>query len=114
MKPRVTTKRDLIRQVADRWEERYGKGDYGQDKLRILAELRSLDKEHCTESDVARVIGNTTWTRNECHACGQCVDVTVTVGEEPDYESCTATLCPGCLGDAVAALSAALATEPTS
>lgn len=38
----------------------------------------------------------------KCHECGQQVDECVELGEEPDYESCTASVCLPCLRQAVA------------
>lgn len=42
-----------------------------------------------------------------CDACGQQVYRAVTVGEEENFDSCTATLCRACLVEALAALDAA-------
>ena len=51
---------------------------------------------------------NRRWKSDEqCDACGEVVDRVVTVGEEPDYESSTATLCRTCLVEALAVLDAA-------
>ena len=41
---------------------------------------------------------------DDCSACGKYVPITVTVGQESDYESHTAYLCPACLREAVALL----------
>jgi len=57
---------------------------------------------HPEPDDVDRVIGNASWTRLHCDGCGESVDAVITVGQEPDYESATASLCPKCMAEAVA------------
>ena len=47
-----------------------------------------------------------------CAACGEQVENAVRVCEEPDYESSTATLCRGCLVEALAALDGATDLQP--
>lgn len=46
---------------------------------------------------------------SRCDGCEQDVPVAVAVGEEPDWESSTAMLCPDCARAAVAAIESALA-----
>lgn len=113
MKPVRTTTRDLILALPDRWIKVYPKpleiwpgglvfGAPGKSRntMDILAQLRALDLGTCTVEDVARIIGNDTWTRQVCNACDKVTDVTITVGQEPGWDSCTAQLCPRCVGEA--------------
>jgi hypothetical protein len=101
--PKIITERDLIRTVADRWAEQYETGYYSthKDKQDILARLRALDKETCSADDVNKIIGNKSWTRRHCSECREHTNWAIQVGEEPDYESATATLCRSCFDKAV-------------
>jgi hypothetical protein len=101
-----TSKRDRIRDVVKHYEHCYGKRldaplAGGIIPRHTLAQLRALDLDHCTEADVAAAIGNDSWTSNRCDECGRDNEVVVTVGEPPDYESRTASLCPECLAKAL-------------
>lgn len=95
---RAFTKRDVIRDVPFRWRQQYPDQHYppGDEKYAIGDHLDALDVETATEDDIAKVIGNTTWTNMSCDACDQSVDALVTVGQIPDYESRTANLCLDC------------------
>lgn len=93
--------RDVIRGVPDRWDHQYARWDDDSDKKKIGRNLRALDLETATRDDIAKVIGNSSWTTIKCDDCGTPdLDVAVEVGQEPDYESSTATLCKRCLGKA--------------
>ncbi len=107
MRAEAFTERDVIRGVPKRWRAQYpeNKGD----KHAIWVALKRLDLETCTAADVDAVIGNGSWTRIDCDGCGNKVDTAVTVGQEPDYDSSTATICAVCLQQAVEALAKALA-----
>lgn len=54
-----------------------------------------------TEEQVVAIAGTNVWTENVCDECGQDVEVTVILGEEEDYESRTAWICPECLEKAL-------------
>ncbi len=101
--PKIITERDLIRTVADRWAEQYETGYYAKDaeKQAILRSLRYLDKETCSADDVNKIIGNKSWTRMHCSECSKTTNWAIQVGEPPDYESATATLCRACFDKAV-------------
>lgn len=113
----VITERELIRSVAARWRHQYGdRGDYSSRRLRsgktaaeVAAQLDQLDPETATAADVARIIGNDSWTRvAECDECRGRAPCVVEVGEPPDYESSTARLCLPCAERAVAMLREAM------
>lgn len=103
-KPRIytITRRQLIESVADRWgheyREYYGAFPHAVGKL---AELKSLDIATCSREAVDEIIGNSTWTRNECDVCGQDVDVVVHLGDKPDYDAQWIDVCPDCLKKAI-------------
>lgn len=46
---------------------------------------------------VDEVIGNNTWTACRCDECELYVEEVIVLGEEPDYESSTASVCKECL-----------------
>jgi hypothetical protein len=99
VKPILVTKRDLIKNVANRWREQYPEVNSGKHSrfVQTYRDLLALDLGTCTADEVDAVIGNSSWTRNECQSCGDDVDAAVIVGQEPDYESATARLCKSCL-----------------
>lgn len=103
---KLITERTQVREVAKRWANSYPEnGPYGRDpqKQAITKALAALDVETATAADVAAIIGNDSWCcPQKCHECGAVVDVAVQVGEEPDYESNTATLCFACVENALA------------
>jgi hypothetical protein len=107
---KLTTQRDLIRAVAARWRQQYEpfthdtplfsvRNGYRQaiPKKEIAAMLDAIDAETATPEDIAAIIGNESWTRLTCDECGKDTDAVLTVGQEPDYESHTASLCRSCV-----------------
>ena len=103
---KLITERTQIRDVAARWAKTYPtNGWYGSDlkKQSIAKALSELDAETATSADVASIIGNDSWCcPSMCDECEAVVDVAVQVGEEPDDESNTATLCFACVEKAMA------------
>lgn len=103
---RIITVRDRVRGVTAAWYEAY-KDEIdsqsqsatinGKTKTQIYYELRDLLPDVASADDVAAIIGNRSWTRLTCNECGRDVEVVIEVGEEPDYESCTAWLCKNCV-----------------
>ncbi len=110
----VITKKDLIAGVARRWDRQYPPGvmkslppiSGALDVSSVSARLHALPPD-ATEADVAAAIGNGRWTKLQCDECRADVDVVVSVGAEPDYESATARICLPCAEKAVAALRSA-------
>jgi hypothetical protein len=102
---KLITERTQVREVAAMWANSYPLSEpYGRDpdKQAITRALAALDAETATAADVAAIIGNDTWCGpSTCHECGAVVDVAVQVGEEPEYESRTATLCFACVEQAL-------------
>lgn len=105
----LLNERNQVRMVARRWHALYGAGTYGRDKRGRMVgdELSALDVETATAAEVAEIIGNGSWVRkNTCHECGAETWDAVQVGQPPDYESSTATICGYCLHAALRLLSA--------
>ena len=103
---KLITERTQVRDVAARWRGQYSPhGPYGHDRQKqaVAKALAALDAETATAADVAAIIGNDSWCGpSTCNECGAVVDVAVQVGEEPYYESRTATLCFACVERALA------------
>jgi hypothetical protein len=91
----VIRKSDLIRNVAAKWRLQYPSGGYKSDKDLIYCRL--FTERPTTEDEVEAIIGNSSWTSNVCDECGKECNVTVQIGEEPDYESATVVMCEPCL-----------------
>lgn len=96
----LMNERNQVRTVADRWRAHYGGGTYFSDSRGRMVgkELAEMNKETATEAQVAEIIGNGSWVReNVCHECGVTTWDAVEIGEPHDFESRTATICGACL-----------------
>ena len=96
----LLNERHQVRTVAEKWRTQHGTGTYVADKRGRMVgdELAALDPETATADDVAEIIGNRSWVdKSICHECGAETWDAVEVGQPPDYESSTATICGGCL-----------------
>ena len=107
---RVISQRELVATVADMWRQVYldanGKWRYDDGKRVIYERLVALPPTR-TADDIEAVIGNRSWTDIRCDECDARVDVAIEVGQVPDYESHTATICLDCAKKAVIAMEAA-------
>ena len=72
MEIEIITKEDVLRGVPSNWAEQY-KDVYwkGTDKEAITKRLNSLPTAELTVENIGRIIGNDSWTRNECQFCQQ-------------------------------------------
>ena len=96
----LLNERHQVRNVAKKWRAQYGAGTYGGDKRQRMVgqELAALNAETATAAEVAEIVGNGSWVcKKTCHECGAETWDAVEVGQPPDYESSTATICGGCL-----------------
>lgn len=86
--------------VAERWKQQYGGRGWtsvidGRHSKDIYAALCALPAT-ATPKDVADVIGNDSWCGSACDECyGR--PAVIQIGQEPDYESATVTLCAACV-----------------
>lgn len=105
MKAVKITRQSLANDAARRWRATYFNSKYGDDKLRIGAELLALG-ENPSPDAVDSTIGNTSWTSvPSCDGCeADDLPAVVMVGQEEDYKSRTAHLCEACLNDALRVL----------
>lgn len=90
--------------APQRWADQYGRWDRDSEHHRIGKKLAALPKAERTPARIAEIIGNDSWAVVECDQCGKRVPVAVTVGQPPDYETSTATICEPCLRRALALL----------
>lgn len=101
---KLITERDLIRGVAKKWYKAYAPNGRGvawgrlihESSETIYRELEAIDKETATPEDVAKIIGNDSWTRIVCGECKEDVSAVIRCGAETDYESATACICRRC------------------
>ena len=82
-----------------------------EDRRATVELAKSLDPETSTREDVQSLWNLSGWDGvynpgQRCDNCGQCREAVVEVGEEPDYESNTASMCEECLEAALALLRA--------
>ncbi len=109
-KPFLVTRQSLARGVAAKWKhQRSCNGHWTlhrkEEERDIYEKLLELGPD--PDPDAAdKIIGNGSWTDP-----GRCVGCDlddggprVVIGEEPDYESATATMCGACLNEAAALL----------
>jgi hypothetical protein len=101
----IITKQSIIANVAEAFKDQYySKGWSTRCAFRseyTYEQIYHKLLEAKTEEDVSSAIGNDSWTRNKCHECGLDCDTVIVLGEEPDYESNTAQICPSCIKKAV-------------
>lgn len=84
--------------LPKKWRLHYDINIVMADGRTSLEKAKLLQNEpNLTEDRAAEIIGNRSWTRNECDECGKDCDITVQLGQEPDYESSTAQICLTCL-----------------
>lgn len=104
----VITKQQLINTVAERFKGQYFRAGWrdasffrhrGTSPKLVHEQLVELGDD-ATGEQVAEIIGNSGWTRNECDECQREREVVVQLGEELSYESSTAKVCLECLARA--------------
>lgn len=103
----VLTKRDRIKDVAQHWHSQYfvnGAWKLCKGGAEIIYNQLVQLTSDATEEDIAKIIGNRSWTRNQCDDCGEDSDVVAifaeTTAEQIIY------VCPKCLRAALAACEA--------
>lgn len=98
----IETQRTKIKSVVDRWKKSYPSAKWPGYKQETLKRLEALDLDSCSDDDVKKIIGNSSWTDLEdCDECGASSVQTVMLGEAPDDESSTAWICKSCLQKAI-------------
>lgn len=103
MKPRLLTREGRARAALKAWQEQY-KNYSRSDILEITRALEAAAESPSYNADlVDSIIGNGSWTELRCDSCyASKLHVAVEVGQRPDFDSNTATLCESCLNEALA------------
>ena len=101
---KIIRKADVVAGVPERWRKNYiGWHDSTGSKSKITAALAVLRSHNATftAEQVDKIIGNSSWTRNECDECGKDYETLVHIGDEPDYEARWVVICRECLNGAI-------------
>lgn len=96
---RLITIKEEASKAAQHWRKTYfrdGAWVYNSKKETIYYYLLALG-DSPTPDAVNEIIGNDSWTATFCHECGKSVEEVVQVGQDPDYDSATASICKPCL-----------------
>ena len=98
---KLLNERAQVREVAGKRRDQYPDPEYrladGRRVGDILTAIKALDPETATAADVDAT-GARGWVApRKCDECGEESWDAVELGEPPDYESCTATICERCL-----------------
>lgn len=102
---KIIKKSFKIENIAEHWKVKYPKNTRlfgGKTSDEIYNLLLNLNPK--TEKGIKKIIGNASWTRNNCDECKKDADLLIEIGQEPDYESSTAQICIKCLQKAVTLL----------
>ena len=100
----LRTERARIKEVAEMWDATYRPEfrptNNGSSKA-VSMKLHALNLDRVTAGTVNKIIGNDSWTKTHCNECESYTGWAIELGEPPDYESRTATLCRACFDKAV-------------
>lgn len=104
---KILSEREQVRAVSQEWKKSHRDPECRMRDGRTVGEitdrLDAIDPETATAEDVFAAIGHRSWAcQQTCDECGEESWSCVEIGQEPDYESCTATICEGCLRKALA------------
>ena len=71
--------------------------NYGDNRKSVYDKLKDLGDTPDPDM-VDKIIGNSSWTDvGECEECKEISETLIQLGEDTDYESHTARICPSCL-----------------
>lgn len=97
---KIITKRSIISAVADKYRAQFlGVKMYEERTAYDLKRLNDLELETCTEDDIKKIIGNSSWTTNYCSECRGDFEKTVSIGRYDYGESIM--LCEACIEKAL-------------
>lgn len=95
---KVITQNDMIREWIDRKNAGYFDHIFREKGIEFIPV--------CPDADlINEIMDNVDWTTAICDECCSRVTCVVELGEEKDYDSCTADICPDCIKEAHDALS---------
>lgn len=119
---KIITRESTAAEAAERWKGQYSRGgQWGtvyigepRDTREIYEALVALGPSPDPDA-VNELIGNTSWASPpQCDECNKAAECIVQLGEEPDYESSTANICPDCLSKAIALTQPSLSPAPSA
>lgn len=97
---KLFTIRTQILDVAKRWSDQYANWphDFDGEKAGIGRKLKRLKKSTASAEDVAAIIGNDSWAREEeCSECEQKAGVLVELGWDSEYDCPKVKVCRTCI-----------------
>lgn len=104
----IIKKSDIVANVPKRWLAQYkdykDRGDRF-DKAPTTAALLALPHGFSAR-EVEDIIGNTSWTENNCDECGLDRVYLIRIGDRPDYDARWVDICEDCLLESVDKLKA--------
>ena len=91
---------EMCQCVPDRWAQQYRRLPSTDWKYHVTQKLADLPMNERTPEKISAIIGNDSWTSNECDECDKDCEVLVRLGEEPDYDARWCDVCFDCLSKA--------------
>lgn len=101
----LVTKKDILLKLPEKFKSRYNfkfKFFDGRMSDNIIKQLE-LETD-LTEKRAIEIIGNNSWTSNNCYQCGEDVYSTIQLSDNPDHDNITFKVCLDCLKKAVVLL----------
>lgn len=94
---KLILKSEVVASAPKLWAMTYSKPMWAGDKGKQDITRKLFSTAPLTEEAITRIIGNDSWTSLTCDECGNSVNTLARVGQEPDYDSHTASLCVECI-----------------
>lgn len=93
---------DEIVERLNKWADRYGRDEFMEHTGMTRGEMVDYARSLGPSRDAHHLVERQFLMGHLCSACHQWVDFVAVVGDKPDYESATASMCMPCLRTAVA------------
>jgi hypothetical protein len=99
----LRTNKNVLRTAPKSWAAQYKNYSLPdkKEKDRITKRLKAL-KWPFTEKQVAKIIGNDSWTKIECQCCGAGTETLVQFHRHESWQGKDLSVCKQCLVDALA------------
>jgi hypothetical protein len=105
---RVIDKRERIERVPIVWYKQYYKNDKfcGREKYKdiyekLLKMVTEIEDHKVLEKEIINLIGNDSWTRNECYVCECDRNLLIGISTYEKYETDEILICENCLNQAL-------------
>ncbi len=96
---KIRTKQERIENASNQWDIQYDSPNISKVHKKIGEELKK--NKIMTAEKIEEIIGNDSWTKNQCLECGEDSEILIHLGEEIDYDSISFLICPNCLQKAL-------------